>query len=136
MAGRIHGKKGQIKMDPAGAPGTAATAVADINAFTIDMSTDTVDVTALGDTNKQYVQGLPDYKGTLSGWWNSATSPALFEVILGGGKPWLVLIPDTSEPTFLFKGLAYLSGSIDVSATGAVSISGDWVGAGNWVMEP
>lgn len=133
---RIHGKGGQVKMDPAGGDGTAAAAVADINAFTIDMTTEKVPVPACGDSNVEYVTGLPDYKGTLSGWWNSLTTPAIFEVVLGTVAPFLILIPNRLEPTYLFQGLAWLDGSIDVSATGAVSFKGNWVAAGPWVMEP
>src|SRR5262245_37018548 len=131
---RIHGKNGQVKMDPTG--GSSLATVADLNAWTLDLAKDRVEVTAFGDTNKKRVTGLPDYSGTLGGWWNSATSPALFDVILGDIAPMLELIPNSLEPTFLFKGLANVDGSINVSATGAVSISGKWDAFDNWTMEP
>ena len=136
MAGRKHGSKGQIKMDPTGAlPGTPA-AVADLSAWTLDMARDTADVTAFGDTTKQYVMGLPDVKGTYTGWWNSASSPALFDVAQGSTPVTLNLIPSTDEPTYYFKGTAYMDASIDCSADGAISITGNFVAAGDWVLEP
>jgi hypothetical protein len=134
MPGRKHGSGGQLKMDPTG--GATTVAVADLNTWTLDMARETVDVTAFQDPNKQYVLGLPDIKGTYGGWWNSASTPALFRVCLGNVAAMLELVPSIDEPTFLFKGLAYLDGSIDVSATGAISIDGNYVGAGPWVMEP
>ena len=122
-------------MDPTG--GSTVVTVASLNEWSLDMSKDRVDVTCFGDTNKQKVQGLPDYSGTFGGFWDSVTSPtAIFDVILGSVAPFLHLIPDTLAPTFLFKGLANLDGNIKVSATGAVSISGKFDAAGPWVMEP
>ena len=136
MAGRKHGSKGSVKLDPAGTiPGTPVT-VADLNAWTLDMARDQADVTAFGDTNKQYVLGLPDVKGTYGGWWNSASSPSLFDVAQGSTPVTLNLVPSVDEPTYFFQGLAYLDASINVSATGAISISGNFVAAGGWTLEP
>lgn len=134
MPGRIHGKHGEVQMDATG--GSTPVAVADLNAWTLDMSKDRVEVTAFGDTNKQRVAGLPDYSGTLGGWWNSASSPAFFDAVLGDIAVMLHLIPDNVEPTNYFSGLANLDGSVNVSATGAVSIAGKWDAAGNWTMAP
>jgi hypothetical protein len=135
MAGRKHGSNGQIKMDPAGTiPGTP-TLVADLSAWTLDMARDQVDVTAFADVNKQYVLGLPDVKGTYAGWWNSASSPALFDVAQGTTPVTLNLVPSTDEATFYFEGLAYLDASINCPATGAVSISGNFVAAGPWSLQ-
>ena len=67
MPGRKHGSRGSISMDPTG--GATVVPVADLNAWTLDMARDTVDVTAFGDVVKQYVLGLPDVKGTYGGWW-------------------------------------------------------------------
>lgn len=135
MAGRKHGSRGQIMLDPAGTvPGTPVL-VADLNAWTLDMARDQVDVTAFADVNKQYVLGLPDVKGTYGGWWNSASSPALFDVAQGTSPVTLKLVPSEDEPTFFFEGLAYLDASINCPATGAVSISGNFVAAGAWALQ-
>jgi len=136
MAGRIHGKNGQVKMDTTPASPVTPIVVADLNAWTLDLSQDRVDVTCFGDTNKRRVTGLPDYSGTLAGCWNSATSPILFTVILGVIAVWLRLIPDSTEPTYFFEGLANVDGSLNVDASGAVTISSKWDAAGNWVMRP
>ena len=133
---RIHGKNGQVKIDTTPASPVSPVVVADLNEFTLDMSMDRVDVTAFGDTNKQRVTGLPDFSGTLGGFWNSASSPGFFAIVLSAAAVWLRLIPNSVEPTYYFEGLANIDGSLNVSATGAVTISGKWDAAGNWDMLP
>lgn len=131
---RIHGNRGRVKMDPLG--GAATVVVASLNEWSLDIGRDRVDVTCFGDTNKQRVQGLPDYSGAIGGAWDKNTTPALFDVMLGDVAPFLQLIPDNNDPTFGYEGLANLDGSIKVSANGAVTIAGKWDAAGNWTMTP
>jgi hypothetical protein len=111
-------------------------AVADLSEWTLNMSRDKVDVTAFGDTNKQSVIGLPDFSGTFAGFWNAATSPTIFDAILGTTAVGLKLVPDSAAATNFFSGLAYLDGSISVPATGAATISGTFSAAGNWTLAP
>lgn len=140
---RKHGKSGQVLMDIGGSPGSpvggspyAPVAIADLNAWTLEMTRERVPVPAFGDTNIIRVTGLPDFSGTIGGWWNSASSPAFFGVVLGDDPVFLRLVPSTDEPTYYFQGLSNLDGSINVSATGAVAISGNWDAADNWEMNP
>ena len=132
---RIHGKRGQVKIDPTG--GATGVAVASVDSWDLDLAKDRVDVTCFGDTNKQTVLGLPAYSGALSGCWDSATTPSeIFDVIFGDVAVMLTLIPDSLEPTFLFEGLANLDGALKVPAKGAVTWSGKFDAAGPWAMEP
>lgn len=132
---RRHGGTGQILIDATG--GTTYVAVAALNSWTLDQTRDTVDVTAFGDTNKQYVVGLPDVKGTIGGWWDDASTPtAVFDVAGGATPVGLKLVPTTLTATIFFSGLAYLDASINVPADGAISISGNWVAAGPWTLAP
>lgn len=130
---RIHGSRGQVMIDPTG--GATAVAVISLNAWSLDQAKDTVEVTAFGDTSKQYVMGLRDTKGTIAGWYD-ADDLTIFDVAEGDVPAMLKLIPDGLAPTFLWTGKAYLDASIAVSATGAVSISSNFVGAGPWTREP
>lgn len=123
-------------MDTTPASPVTPVALADLDDFTLDMSTDRVEVTAFGDSNKQRVTGLPDFSGTLGGFWNKTSSPAFFAVVLSGLPAWLRLTPDSVDPTYFFEGLANIDGSIKVSAKGAVTISGKWDAAGNWAQKP
>jgi hypothetical protein len=120
-------------MDPLG--GTAVVEVADLNSWTLDQARDQVDVTAFGDANKQYVLGLKDIKGTYGGFWNSDSSPLLFQVAGGTTPVTLNLVPARDEPTFFFEGKGYLDASINVSSGGAVTLSGNFVAAGDWTLE-
>jgi hypothetical protein len=133
---RIHGKNGQIQMDPAG--GTALVAVGDLNAWTLDMSTDRAEVTAFGDTNKRRVSGLPDFSGSIGGFWNAVatSSPAYFAAVLAGLAVTLRLVPNTADPTVYFQGLANVDGSVNVGSGGAVTVGGKWDAGGNWQLKP
>jgi hypothetical protein len=123
-------------MDPAG--GSALVTLADMNSWTLDMTTDRVEVTAFTDTNKRRVSGLPDYAGNLTGFWNavSTSSPLYFAAVLAGLPVTLRLIPNINDPTVYFQGLGNIDGGLNVSATGAVTTSGKWDAAGNWQMKP
>jgi hypothetical protein len=128
-----HGKDGKVMMDPTG--GSTVVEVASLNAWTLDASSANVDVTSYGNTNLQYVKGLPDYKGTVGGWWD-ATDTAFFDAAFAQIAVMLELIPSTLDATAKFSGLAYVDSSINCPADGAVSISGNWVAAGNWTYTP
>jgi hypothetical protein len=131
---RIHGKNGQVLMDETGGSPYTPTALGDMDAFTLDMTTDRAEVTAFGDTNKQRVMGLPDFSGTLGFLWNSQSSPRFFGVVLGGEPAFLRLVPNRLESAFNFQGLANIDGSINVNAKGEVRGTGKWDAAGNWEM--
>lgn len=133
---RIHGKRGQVLMDATPTSPISYVEIADLSKWTLDMKTDRVEVTAFGDTNKRRVMGLPDFSGTLEGWWNSATSPTYFDAVLAGIPVSLKLVPDRDDATFFFSGLANVDGSIEVDVNGGVSISGAWDAADNWTMAP
>ena len=132
---RRHGSTGQVAIDPDGT--TTYVPVAALNSWTMDSARDKVDVTAFGDTNKQYVVGLPDTKGTFSGFWDETSTPDTIFAVAGGDVPvGLKLTPSLVTPTYFASGLAYLDASIDVKSDGAVSISGEWVAAGPWTWAP
>jgi hypothetical protein len=124
---RYHGKKGSVKI--------GATKVASLSKWTLNAATDTADVTAFGDPNKQYVQGLPDLKGSLGGWFDDQED-ALFAAADATAPVTLELMPvETLAGTggsIKWTGPAYLSASIDCPANGPVSVSGDFVAAGAW----
>ena len=130
---RYHGQKGAIYGSVTGT-GVAAPFVS-VNAFTLDMATDKVEVTAFQDTNKQYVQGLKDIKGTISGFWDSADD-SIFDASESADGLKLYLYPATTASTIYFYGPAFIDASIAVSATGANTISGNFVAAGAWGRKP
>lgn len=130
---RLHGSLGQVKMDPTGVGGATAVAVASLNAWTLDMSRAMVDVTAFGDTNTQELVGLPAYKGTLGGFFDT-TDVSIITAALGNTPVFLDLIPSTLTATTMFSGKAYLDANVSVTATGAVTLSSKFSAAGNWTF--
>lgn len=130
---RYHGGKAIVMLSTTGS-GVAATAIS-LSKWSLDKATDKVDVTAFGDLNKTYVQGLPDVKGTLSGWFDSADD-ALFDGSESADGVKLYLYPSSLCQTIYHYGTAWLDASIDVDAKGAVSISGSFVAAGSWGRKP
>lgn len=130
---RIHGNRGVAYISTTGA-GTAA-AVVSLNAWSIDKATDTVEVTAFGDLNKQYVQGLPDVKGSIGGWLDTVDD-TLFDASESTDGCKMYLYPDRTVPTLYHYGPAWLSASISVPATGAAGITGSFVANGAWGRKP
>jgi len=126
---RYHGSRGAIYSSTTGA-GTAALLVS-MSKWSLDMATDKEEVTAFGDSNKLYVQGLRDIKGSVSGFWDSADD-SLFDASESTDGVKLYLYPSALAPTLYFYGPAWLDASIDVDAKGAVTVSGDFVAAGAW----
>ena len=130
---RYHGNKGVVYGSVTGT-GTAVNMVS-LSAWTLDMATDKVEVTAFGDLNKTYVQGLRDIKGTLSGFWDSADD-SLFDASESADGMKLYLYPASTAATIYFYGPAFIDASINVSVSGAVTVSGNFVANGSWSRKP
>src|SRR5262249_3184322 len=63
--------------------------------------------------------------------------PALWNIAMGNIACMLKLTPNTVATTpWVFTGKAWLDASLDVKATGAVSVTGNWVAAGAWAKTP
>lgn len=101
------------------------------NSWTLNSATDKVEVTAFGDANKQYVQGLPDISGDIAAWWDD-TSDALYDGSGSSDGVKLYLYPSSDAPTKYFYGPAWVDFSINTSNTEGVSVSGGFVAAGDW----
>lgn len=126
------GRDGQVLYDAAG---TTPVLIISINKFKLSQKMDKINVTCFGDPNKVYVPGLPDVSGSLAGFWNSAER-TIFIAATATEPGLLELVPNSNEPTFKWSGLAYLSADLDTSVEGAPAISGEFMAAGPWTMEP
>lgn len=133
MTTPYHGKGGVVYMSTTGA-GTASTVVL-LSEWSLDRSTDLVDVTSFGDTNKVSVQGLPNYTGTISGFWDS-DSDVLFDASDSSTAVKMYLYPSANAPTVYFAGTAWVSASISVGINAAVAISGTFTAASSWIRKP
>lgn len=122
------GRYGSVLWDPTG--GVTTVAIISLNAWTLNQETEMEDVTCFGDENKVYIPGMKDTKGTLGGFWNSA-EPTLWEAADSATPGMLELLPNSTESTFKWSGLAYLNASIDCSLS-APTIEGTFAAAGPW----
>lgn len=127
------GRSGAVYLAIESATGVASVCIS-LNAWTLDRETDTFEVTGFGDTNKTFVQGLPNLSGTLTGVWNDAeTKPFAGAASSTGVK--LYLYPDiTNSPTKYAYGTAWLSASIETPVGGAVTLSANFSAANSWYV--
>lgn len=126
------GRYGTIKYDPLG---TTPVELGSLDGWKLSQKTDKINVTCFGDTNKVYVPGMKDLNGTLNGFWNSS-NVELFRAIDAETPGLLELAPNSTEPTFLWSGPAYLDADIDTDVLGVPKVSGSFMAAGPWTMEP
>lgn len=130
---RYHGKK-QVVYISTSAAGTAVS-LPGLTRWSLDRSTDKEEVSAGGDANKAYVQGLPDLKGTISAWFED-TNDMLFDASDSADGVKLYLYPSSDAPTIYHYGPAWLDASIDVPSKGAISLTGNFVANGAWGRKP
>lgn len=124
-----HGKKSVVYLSTTGSG--SASSVVKMAAWSVDSSTDKVDVSSFGDTNKSYVIGLPDLKGTFSGFFDDTETKIATAASSSDGCK-LYLYPSSDAPTKYKCGPAWLDMSISTSETDAVKISGTFVANGSW----
>lgn len=123
------GRKGVVYLSTTGSG--AAINVIKLNAWTINKTTDKIDVTSFGDANKTYVQGLPDVQGTVAGNWDDTeTKPFAAAASTDGCK--MYLYPSADKAGSYHYGPAWLDMSMDVSVSGAVTVSGSFAANGSW----
>lgn len=123
---RVHGRRGRLY---AGIASDTASAepITFLNSWSIDFTTDKVDVTSFGDTNKVYVSGLPDASGSFGGFYDNATAQ-LYTASQDGLARRFYLYPDTSDGDY-FYGTALFDFSINGAVADGVAVSGSWAAA-------
>ena len=130
---RKHGRTGRLYADFTANGGAAATPIASLRQWSIDFTTDKVDATAFGDTNKQYLAGLPDSSGTFAGLYDDATASAYAAAIDNGANNArrFYLYPDTNDTTKYWFGLGLFDASYSAAVDGAIELSGNWAASSN-----
>lgn len=128
---RYAARKGLIYMATTGS--AAASPLTAAGMWSLNRETDTIDVTAFGDSNKVYVQGLPDLKGDFEAFWDD-TDTALFTAAGSTAAVRMYLYPSSDAITKYAYGLAWISASIDCSVNDAVKIKGSFAAGGSWAQ--
>ena len=125
--GRIAGRNGRLYVGLTSA-GTAEP-VAYLNKVGASWATDKYDVTSFGDTNKAYVSGLPDFQGTYSGFYDTATAQLYTAATDGVARKFYLYVDTVGIGTQYFWGTAFFDFTIDVPVDGPVAISGSLAAA-------
>lgn len=123
---RVHGRRGRLYVGIT-SDTSAAEPIAFLNSWSIDFSTDRVDVTALGDSNKVYVSGLSDASGSFGGFYDTDTAQ-LYTASQDGLARKFYLYPDTSDGDY-WHGTAFFDFSVAGGVSDAVTASGSWSAA-------
>lgn len=126
---RISGRRGRVYMGATN--GTAAIPVTAQATWDINFTQDSLDVTAMGDTTKQYVAGLPDAGGSFSGFHDDVdTGSQIYAAATDGLSRKFYLYPDLSSATKYYYGDVVVSdftssGGVDGAVTSAVTWKGN-----------
>lgn len=125
---RIAGTTGRLYVGIASSS-AAAEPIAFISKMSLDFSTDDIDVTSFGDTNKVYVSGMPDCSGSFSGFFDDATAQTYTAARDGGVRNfyWYPKTATSAGPYWF--GTALFDFSVDADIGGAVTIAGNFKAA-------
>jgi hypothetical protein len=124
--GRIAGRNAAIYLGAT--TSAAASPLSFQNKWSIKFTSDKIDVTCFGDANKNYVAGLPDAQGDLSGFFDDASAQT-YPAATDGLSRKFYLYPSSNTPTVYFFGTVLADLSIDGSVAGAVEVSASWSAA-------
>ena len=120
----IAGKGGKL--------GLGSAIVVDISSWSLELGTDTLDVTAFGDDWKKFIAGLKEWSASAEGFFSVHTDAtgqrALQDAFLAGTE---VSIKLNVNNTNYYNGNAFISGlSVEDPVDDTVSISFEFQGTG------
>lgn len=123
---RIAGRRGRVYIGIAS--GAAASALPFVAQWAINFNTDKIEVTALDDTTKVYVAGLPDAAGTFSGFYDDATAQTYTAATDGTARNFY-LYPSLATVTQYWFGTVLPDFNVDGDVGGPVKMSVAWAAA-------
>lgn len=113
-----HGRNGLLMVDISPAADSAPVALPLMASWNVDGTRDRDEVTAMGDSSKGYVAGLPDFKMTANGFVDFEAND-LFEAADGKDRTFF-LYPDRDNQQHYWSGKINLDYSSEGGTTGAV----------------
>ena len=119
---RGHGRFGRVYMNLTS--GGTAEPVAFIRSWSFSAASDKVDVTALLDTNKIYVAGLPDASGEFAFWYDDATVQSYTAAADGIARKFY-LYPSAANTQY-FWGTVLPDFSVSAAVDGAIEGTASW----------
>lgn len=112
---------------------TTAIPVASLTDWSLNLTTSRTEVTSFGDTNKTYIQGLPDVAGTFAGFWNDTDSTLRTAASSADGSK-LYLYTSTDAASRYASGPSWVDVSFTGSVGDAVKLSGSFAANGVWTI--
>jgi hypothetical protein len=132
MATKYAGRNGLVYMSTTGSGSPVL--VGGMRAFTLDLTTDKIDVTEFGATNKTTVLGFPAARGTIEGFWASDDSTLRTAASSPDGTN-IALYPTSAIMTKYFGGPAWVDMSLREAVDAAVTMTGNWEARGNMLNQ-
>jgi hypothetical protein len=126
---KYAGRKGVVYISTTGSGN--ASIMAGLTEWSINRATDKIEVTSFGESNKTYVQGLPDVSGSFNGFWDHADTK-LFTAAGSTDGCKIYLYPSSDNTGAYHYGPAWLDASMTTNVNGAVEITSDFVANGSW----
>jgi len=123
---RIAGRNGRFYL--AIASGGTAEPIAFQNKWSLNSSSDKIEVTAFGDGNKVYVAGLPDASGAVSGFYDDATAQT-YTASQDGQPRKMYLYPSLLTATQYFFGTVLVDFAAESGVADAVTSAANWSAA-------
>lgn len=120
---RIHGRNGRIYL--AVTSGGTAAPLPFLATWSINFSTDKAEVTAMGDSNKTYVAGLPDASGQFAGFYDDSTAQTYTAATDGVARNFY-LYPSTLNTGQYWYGTILPDFNVDGGVGKAVEVSASW----------
>lgn len=124
---RLAGRNGRVYLGIASSS-AAAEPFPYSNKWTLDAASDKIEVTAMGDSNKTYVGGLPDASGTFSGFYDNATAQT-YTAAQDGQARKFYLYPDITATTQYWFGTVLVDFSVESGVSDAITTSASWSAA-------
>jgi hypothetical protein len=130
MATKYAGKDGLVYMSVDGS--SSPILVGGMRAFTLDNSTEEIDTTEFGASNRTSVQGFPSSRGTIEGFWATDDTTLRSAANSPSGTN-LAVYPSRNAMTRYFGGPAWVDESLRTAVDAAVTVTGNWRSRGNMV---
>ena len=96
------------------------------NTWSISYEVERIEVTAFGDSNKQYVTGIADASGEFAGFYDDASAQTLTGAIDGQSRKFYLYPDATNTPTQYFYGLIFVDFKANGGTAGAIEVSASW----------
>jgi hypothetical protein len=116
-----HGRNGRFYANVTSA-GTAEP-IPFLNKWSVNFTGDYPEVTAFGDPNKVYVAGLPDFSGTIAGFYDDATAQFYTAAVDGAARKFYLYPDIVNKPARYWFGTAFLDFSMDGGTADGIAIS-------------